>query len=100
MSKHTKTTKSSTTKANKAANKVKARKAKAPKVDRFGFELGTNQATVNAAMSSKRAKTVAQLAEETGLDHRRCRYQCRVLQRAKLAKRINTDEGLAYRLAK
>jgi phage-related protein len=96
----TKTTKSSS-KAAKASNKAQARKAREPKMDRFGFELGTNQASVNKALSAKKAKTVKELADETGINHRRCRYQCRVLTRAKLAKRVRLSEGgLAYRLAK
>lgn len=99
MKKSNKTSKS-TTKAAKASNKVKAKATKAPKLDRFGFELGTNQATVDNAMSTKKAKTVRELADETGINHRRCRYQCRVLVKMKLAKRVNTDRGLGYRLAK
>jgi hypothetical protein len=89
-------------KANRNSNSHKASKvskAKA-KLDALGFEVGSNQAIVNKAMSTKRALTVAELAEKTGLNHRRCRYQCRVLVRQKLAKKVQKDEGLAYRLAK
>jgi hypothetical protein len=85
-------------KSNKVANKAKAAKAERsngkPKVDQWGFEVGSVQAKVNKLLSTK-PQTVREMADKGDINHRRVRYQCRVLTRLKLAKR--TDEGYAWR---
>lgn len=80
-----------TKKAKQSKSKKTIRKSEASKLDRFGFDVKSNQGIVNAALLKRKEASPAELAELTGLAYRRCRYQCRVLVKAKLAKK--TKDG-------
>ena len=77
-------------KKGKATKKAKATK-QAVKLDQWGFD--GIQAAVNKLLTTK-PQTVRELADKSGINHRRVRYQCRVLHRMKLVKR--TDAGYAW----
>lgn len=90
MAKSKKSVKSS--KVNSKSSKV-TRAPKAPKVDKWGYEIGSVQAAVNKLLRYQ-PQTVQEMAEAGDINPRRVRYQCRVLTRAKLAKRTGDPEAL------